>query len=64
MTDKNENSYGAEQIKVLNTSKAPVSTTYTKTEVDNALALKNKAITSGTGAPSGGSDGDIYIQYI
>jgi hypothetical protein len=24
---------------------------------------KQKAITSGTTAPSGGSDGDIYLQY-
>ena len=29
----------------------------------NALNAKQKAITSGTGAPSGGSNGDIYIQY-
>lgn len=28
-----------------------------------ALNAKQKAITSGTGAPSGGSNGDIYIQY-
>jgi hypothetical protein len=28
-----------------------------------ALDLKNKVITSGTAAPSGGSDGDIYLQY-
>jgi hypothetical protein len=25
---------------------------------------KQKAITSGTAAPSGGSDGDIYLQYV
>lgn len=29
-----------------------------------ALNAKQKAITSGTGAPSGGSNGDIYIQYM
>ena len=28
-----------------------------------ALDGKNKTITSGTAAPSGGSDGDIYLQY-
>ncbi len=40
------------------------------TEVDSALgtinstlSAKQKTITSGTAAPSGGSDGDIYIQY-
>jgi hypothetical protein len=26
-------------------------------------AEKQKTITSGTDAPTGGSDGDIYIQY-
>lgn len=31
--------------------------------VYTALNAKQKAITSGTGAPSGGSNGDIYIQY-
>lgn len=29
-----------------------------------ALAAKQKTITSGTAAPSGGVDGDIYLQYI
>lgn len=29
-----------------------------------ALATKQKAITSGTADPTGGADGDIYIQYV
>lgn len=29
----------------------------------NTANVKQKAITSGTAAPSGGSNGDIYIQY-
>lgn len=28
-----------------------------------AINNKQKTITSGTGSPSGGSNGDIYIQY-
>lgn len=35
----------------------------TKQYVDAAAATKQKTITSGTSAPSGGSSGDIYIQY-
>jgi hypothetical protein len=43
-----------------NTSDAnkPVSTA-----TQTALDLKQKTITSGTSAPSGGVDGDIYLQY-
>ena len=33
------------------------------TATQASLDLKNKIITSGTAAPSGGSDGDIYLQY-
>lgn len=32
--------------------------------VNTGLATKQKTITSGTAAPSGGVDGDIYLQYI
>ena len=31
--------------------------------VEEETSGLQKAITSGTNAPSGGSDGDIYIQY-
>jgi hypothetical protein len=31
--------------------------------INSNLNGKQKAITSGTAAPSGGSNGDIYIQY-
>ena len=44
--------------------KSDVATTYTKTEVDNIVVAKQKAITSGTAEPTGGSDGDIYLQYV
>lgn len=32
--------------------------------VQNQINAKQKSITSGTAAPSGGSNGDIYIQYF
>jgi hypothetical protein len=32
--------------------------------VNDGLSTKQKTITSGTAAPSGGVDGDIYLQYI
>lgn len=35
---------------------------YNKNEIDTKLNLKQKKITYGTSEPSGGSDGDIYIQ--
>lgn len=31
--------------------------------LQTALEGKQKTITSGTAAPSGGADGDIYLQY-
>jgi hypothetical protein len=34
-----------------------------KQYVDNLANQKQKAITFGTAAPTGGSNGDIYIQY-
>lgn len=34
------------------------------TSINTALNGKQKAITRGTSAPSGGSNGDIYIQYF
>jgi hypothetical protein len=33
------------------------------TGLQTALDVKQKTITSGTAAPSGGADGDIYLQY-
>lgn len=36
---------------------------YTESEIDTKLNGKQKSITYGTAAPSGGSNGDIYIQY-
>lgn len=32
--------------------------------LNNAISAKQKAITRGTAVPSGGSNGDIYIQYF
>lgn len=32
-------------------------------QMQNNLSAKQNKITSGTAAPSGGSNGDIYIQY-
>jgi hypothetical protein len=34
-----------------------------QTDLQTALDLKQKTITSGTASPSGGVDGDIYLQY-
>ena len=34
------------------------------TTLTNSIKGKQKTITSGTSAPSGGSNGDIYIQYF
>lgn len=34
------------------------------TSLEGTINAKQKAITSGTETPSGGSDGDIYIQYF
>lgn len=34
-----------------------------QTQINTLASAKQKAITSGTSAPSGGSDGDIYLQY-
>jgi hypothetical protein len=34
------------------------------TATQTALDLKQKTITSGTASPSGGVDGDIYLQYV
>lgn len=35
-----------------------------KSLIDGLSSSKQKNITSGTGNPSGGSNGDIYIQYF
>lgn len=39
------------------------STYYNKTQIDSTVATLQPKITYGTGTPSGGSDGDIYIKY-
>lgn len=39
------------------------STYYNKTQIDNTVATLQPKITYGTGTPSGGSNGDIYIKY-
>jgi hypothetical protein len=38
-------------------------TYYNKTQIDNTVANLQPKITYGTGTPSGGSNGDIYIKY-
>lgn len=38
-------------------------TFYSKMEVSNLLNGKQNTITAGTAAPTGGADGDVYIQY-
>jgi len=53
----------------INTNTVPTSyATLTGNPTDNAaltaaLNAKQKTITSGTTAPTGGVDGDIYLQY-
>ena len=32
--------------------------------LNTTLAGKQKTITAGTGSPSGGADGDVYIKYV
>lgn len=61
----------------VNTAVSGLSTTITNNQTANNTRFttiegnittltngKQKTITSGTGAPSGGSNGDIYIQYF
>lgn len=38
-------------------------TYYNKTQIDNTVATLQPKITIGTGTPTGGSNGDIYIKY-
>jgi hypothetical protein len=42
---------------------AGVTATNVGTAVTVTISDAQKIITSGTAAPSGGSDGDIYLQY-
>lgn len=49
------------QLNTLNTTVANHTTQITN--INTNLNAKQKKITSGTAAPSGGSNGDIYIQY-
>jgi len=39
------------------------STYYNKTQIDNTVSTLQPKITYGTGTPTGGSNGDIYIKY-
>ncbi len=36
---------------------------YNKSQIDSTVSNLQPKITSGTGAPTGGSNGDIYIRY-
>ena len=38
-------------------------TYYNKTQINNTVATLQPKITYGTGTPSGGNNGDIYIKY-
>ncbi len=38
-------------------------TYYNKTQIDSTVATLQPRITYGTGTPTGGSNGDIYIKY-
>jgi hypothetical protein len=38
-------------------------TYYSKTQIDSTVATLQPKITYGTGTPTGGSNGDIYIKY-
>ena len=38
-------------------------TYYNKTQIDNTVSNLQPKITYGTGTPSGGNNGDIYIKY-
>lgn len=38
-------------------------TYYNKTQIDSRIATLQPKITYGTGNPTGGSNGDIYIKY-
>lgn len=64
-----EEAYSADEVdqQIANVNSTINSTNTLITNVQNQVNglnnNKQKAITSGTAAPSGGSNGDIYIQY-
>lgn len=67
-----EEAYSAEEIdsqmqtvnQSIDTANSNISTLQTALNTANTnINAKQKTITSGTAAPSGGSNGDIYIQY-
>ena len=64
-----EEAYSADevdsQIQTVNNLISSTNTLVTnvQNQVNGLNNSKQKAITSGTAAPSGGSNGDIYIQY-
>lgn len=66
-TESNNNYYTKTQSDNNYYTKAQINTTlgsyYTKTQVDSALGNYQKKITYGTGDPSGGNNGDVYIKY-
>jgi hypothetical protein len=41
-----------------------ISSSYSFNSTSASYALNSPNITSGTAAPSGGNDGDIYLQYV
>lgn len=67
-----EEAYSAEEVdqqitnvnNAINTANNNISTLQSNLNTTNTnVNAKQKAIKSGTAAPSGGSNGDIYIQY-
>lgn len=67
-----EEAYSADEIdsqmqtvnSAVNAANSNINTLQTNINtINTSLNTKQKNITSGTAAPSGGSNGDIYIQY-
>lgn len=67
-----EEAYSADEVdsqiqtvnQAINTANSNISILQSNLNATNTnMNTKQKAITSGTAAPSGGSNGDIYIQY-
>lgn len=55
------NTYSSTEIDAMFTGLG--STYYNKTQIDSRIATLQPKITYGTGTPTGGSNGDIYIKY-
>lgn len=54
----------AETVKNLNINKADTNHTHTTSQITGLKSGATTKITSGTSTPSGGADGDVYIQYF